>query len=235
MRATSATVEAPRPAGPSPSSAAEVLASKGDRWFFAGCLICGTWVFGPIGAPFVIAGLLMMRRAEAAGALVRPWTVTIVGGLMLVDSSVNMMAWGVDNLWAHQSISGRTLFAGYGLFGDGAYAAFYNTTSVGGVSIPGEKAAQFSFVYLVMPLKIAAAWGLLKMHRWGLQWAIISNWLYFCVWAGYVVLMSLDFERRFGISDNGVLGFWIEGGLPFLGPVVLLPYLHSVNKELWNR
>jgi hypothetical protein len=69
----------------------------------------------------------------------------------------------------------------------------------------------------------------------GQQWSIIANWLYIGTWACYVVLMSMDFDRRFGLSQFGVLGFWLEGGLPFLGPVVLLPYLHSVNKECWSE
>jgi hypothetical protein len=220
---------------PASHPAADALAKRGDKWFFVGCLICGTWVFGPIGAPILIAGLVMLRQAEKAGALIRPWTVTVIGGLILVDASVNMLAWGVDMFPAHDTVLGRTLFTGYGLFGDGAYAAFYNTTHIGGVNISGEKGCQFAFVLFVMPIRIAAAWGLLKMKRWGLQWTIIANWLYIAIWACYVVLMSMDFPRRFGISQLGVLGFWLEGGLPFLGPVVLLPYLHSVNRECWSE
>jgi hypothetical protein len=47
--------------------------------------------------------------------------------------------------------------------------------------------------------------------------------------------MNADFAFRFGISDLGVLGFWLVGGIPFLGPIILLPYLHTVNRELWSR
>jgi hypothetical protein len=24
-------------------------------------------------------------------------------------------------------------------------------------------------------------------------------------------------------------------GIPFCGPMILLPYLHTVNRELWNK
>ena len=77
-------------------------------------------------------------------------------------------------------------------------------------------------------------WGLLHMKRWGLQWSIIGNLLYCCLWIIYSAAMAPQFDLRFGTSEFGVIGFWLMGGIPFLGPVVLLPYLHSVNRELWS-
>ncbi len=227
----------------STASSPEKLAKRGDFLFLIGCCLCGSWILGPIGAPLIFLGLWWMRKAELQGAAIRPWQITIVAGLILCDSAVNCLAWSVDLYPAHSSLIGRTLFSGYGLLADGGYGLFYNTMpadwasdtySLGGNYIPGEKAMQISFCILVMPMRIAAAWGLLKMKRWGLQWSIVANWMYMTIWIAYAANMTLQFPLRFGTTEFGVLGFWLIAGLPFLGPLVLLPYLHSVNRELWT-
>ena len=205
----SAVAESPpvgRPSGGGPAGAARALAEKGDKWFFIGAAVLGTWFLGPIGLPIMLFGMYLLRKAEKQGAVTRPWAILIIGGLMLVDASVNFLAWGLDLMPSHDSILGRTMWINYGLLVDGGYAVNYNTGPVGGVAVTAEKAIQFATVFLVMPVKIAAAWGLLKMKRWGLQWSIIANWLYFCLWASYSVAMALQFDQRFGTSDWGVLG-----------------------------
>ena len=231
-------------------SSADSMAARGDKMFFVGCMICGTWILGAVGAPILLYGMHMMRKAERLGASVRPWSITVVGGLILIDASVNYLAWGLDWLWSHSAWIVRSLWINYGRFGDGGYAVYYNlpsnppfkmpasfdfaTYGLGGVSVAAEKAVQLSFMLVVMPIRAAGAWGLLQMKRWGLQWSIIGNWLYLTVWAVYCPLFMFTYDLRFGISELGVIGFWLIGGLPFLGPLVLLPYLHTVNRELWE-
>lgn len=218
----------------SESQQAHALVKRGDFFFYVGCLVCGTWIFGLVGAPMVLYGVYLLRKAQLQGAAIRPWSVTVVGGLILVDASVNYLAWGLDLLPSHYSLIARSLWIDYGMLGDGGYALHYNSTATGGVAVPAEKAIQIATIVLVMPIRAAAAWGLLHMKRWGLQWSIIGNWLYFCLWIIYSAAMALQFDLRFGTSEFGVIGFWLMGGIPFLGPVVLLPYLHSVNRELWS-
>jgi hypothetical protein len=222
------------PAGGGPTSAARKLAEKGDKWYFLGAAILGTWLLGPIGLPIMLVGMYMLRKAEKQGVVMRPWAVLILGGLMLVDASGNVLLWGIDTFWSHDTVAGRTLWIDYGLAFDGGYATNYNTTPLGGVAIGSEKAIEATFVFVIMPIKIMASWGFMKMKRWGLQWAIISNWMYFMGWIAYVVQQASDFPLRFGISEFGVTGMWIFALIPFMGPLVLLPYLHTVNKELWT-
>jgi hypothetical protein len=134
------------------------------------------------------------------------------------------------------------LWIDYGMFGDGGYALYYNlraplnynTAAIGGVSVPIEKSLQIATIVLAMPIRIAAAWGLLHMQRWGLQWSILGNWMYLTLWIICAAAMAFQFDLRFGTSEFGVLGFWVIGGLPFLGPLVLLPFLHTVNRQLWT-
>lgn len=217
-----------------PLSTQELL-QRADKYFLIGCAVTGTWVLGPIGAIIVAYAMNQMRQLELSGVAIRPWTVTVIGGLILVDASVNCLAWGLDLLPSHGSMIGRSLWINYGLIADGGYALNYNTTGAGGVAVPGEKAMELALVAMVMPMKMAAAVGFLKMKRWGLQWAIVTNWMYLSFWVAYAMNMSMQFETRFGTSEWGVLGFWLVGGLPFLGPLVLLPFLHTVNRELWSE
>jgi hypothetical protein len=213
---------------------AEAMAERGDRYFIGGCLVCGTWLLGPIGVIILAYGMLLMRRAQRQGAAIRPWAITLIGGFILVDTSVNFFAWGFDLLAAHDSVLGRSLWMGYGQLVDGGYMFGYNTRSMGGVADNGEKGVQLAMVLMGMPIKMVAAWGFLKMKQWGLQWTLIAYWMYFGFWMIYLTNMTMDFPLRFGSSDFGVLGFWLLVNVPFLGPLVLLPYLHTVRRDLWT-
>jgi hypothetical protein len=229
---TDASAPAPEPAGP--IDAAERLYKRADKLYIAGCLICGTWVLGPIGAAIIIYALVLMRRAQKAGADIRPWAITLVGGFILVDTSVNMVAWGFDLGPAHDTVIGRSLWIDYGRLVDGAYILFHNSLPFGGVADHGEKSVQLAMVVMSMPIKLAACFGFLKMKRWGLQWMIISYWMYFLIWIIYLPNVLMDFPLRYGASSTGVLGFWLLVNVPFLGPLVLLPYLHTVSPEDWE-
>lgn len=222
------------PPGTAAAVDAAALAAKGDRLYIIGCIICGTWVLGPIGAVLVLWGIFLLRKAERHGASIRPWAITLVGGFILIDTSVNFFAWGLDLFPAHGTPLGSGLWIDYGRLVDGGYMYDYNSTAVGGVADSGEKSVQICMVLMAMPIKLAAAWGFLRMKQWGLQWTLISYWMYFACWMIYLSNMLLNFPLRFGSSDFGALGFWLLVNVPFLGPLFLLPYLHTVRRDLWT-
>jgi hypothetical protein len=215
-------------------AAAEAMAKRGDIWFITGCLVCGTWVLGPIGTVILLYGMLLMRRAQKRGADIRPWAITLIGGFILVDTSVNFFAWGTDLFPTHDGLVGRNLWMGYGQLVDGGYMFGYNSKSMGGVADPGEKAIMIGMVLMGMPIKMVAAWGFLKMKQWGLQWTLISYWMYFAFWMCYLANIMMQFPLRFGSSSYGTIGFWLLVNVPFLGPLALLPYLHTVRRDLWK-
>jgi hypothetical protein len=62
---------------------------------------------------------------------------------------------------------------------------------------------------------------------------MIAHWCYLCLWIMYMVNMSAQFPLRFGTSDFGVAGLWFVF-LPYVGPVILLPWLHTQDRRLWN-
>lgn len=213
---------------------AQAMAERGDKFFIGGSIICGTWLAGPIGVAILLYGMWLMRKAELRGATIRPWTITLIGGFILIDTSVNFIAWGFDLFPAHDAVLGRSLWMDYGQLLDGGYMYNYNTTSMGGVANHGEKSVQLGMVLMGMPIKLVGAWGFLKLKQWGLQWTIIAYWMYFAFWMVYLTNLTMDFPLRYGSSDYGVLGFWLLVNLPFLGPLVLLPYLHTVRRDLWT-
>lgn len=224
-----ATSDRPGTDAVTPRAAAEARYQRGNLLFFVGCLVCGTVILGAIGAVILLVGIRMIRQAQRAGVRVRPWALTIVGGVILMDSSVNYLAWGIDLFWSHDTLIGRTFFVNYGHIGDGAYVVFHNAGAMGGTYIGAEKALMIAMIAIIFPMRIAAAWGLLNMEYWGLRWSIIANWLYFAIWLTYAAHMALNFPLRFGLSDFGVLGWVLMSYLPFMGPIVLLPLLHTLD------
>lgn len=213
---------------------AQAMAERGDRWYIGGCVVCGTWILGPIGVFMLFYGMWLLRRAQNRGLEIRSWAVTLIGGFILVDTSVNFFAWGMDLFPAHDSLLGRSLWMGYGQLIDGGYMYNYNHAAIGGVNDAGEKGVQVGMVLMGMPIKMVAAYGFLKMKQWGLQWTLIAYWMYFAFWMVYLTNMMMEFPLRFGSSDYGVIGFWLLVNVPFLGPLVLLPYLHTVRRDLWK-
>ena len=219
-------------APPSPdASSAEDLVRSGDKYFLIGCLLCGCVVLGPIGFPLIVIGMRKLRKAEILGAAIRPWAITICGGIMLIDASINFLGWGLNLLPAHATGAGQTLWIDWGLFVDGQYTIGYNSSHVlPGPPWPAEHVVLWPSVFFVFPMKIGASWALLKMKRWGLQWSIILNWLYIPLWVGYMVAWSAMGATRLGMSEFGITGYWLTAVVPFLGPIMLLPYLHTLNR-----
>lgn len=222
-----------------PPALAATLQSRGDLLFYVGCLAAGSLLLGIPGIALVLMAVMLWRRAERIAPLDRPWAITMVTGWILLESSIRYIAIGLDLLPTHNLSIVRSLWIDYGLFIDGGYALYYNlphqlnynTAAIGGSSVPIEKSIQIAGVILALPIRIAAAWGLLKMKRWGLQWSIVGAWMYLTLGIIGIAAMGNQFELRFGTSEFGVLGFWLVAGLPLLGPVILLPYLHTVNSR----
>ena len=52
-------------------------ARTADRWLLVGCLLCGSFLLGPIGLFVLAYGLILLRRAQQAGQCTRPIAVTI--------------------------------------------------------------------------------------------------------------------------------------------------------------
>ena len=223
-------------------SGASSLQARGDALFAAGCMLAGSLVLGLVGAIVALIGLYVLRKADRAEVLDRPWALTFVAGWILLESAIRYIGFGFDLLPTHNLPIVRSLWIDYGMFVDGGYALHYNlprplhynSAAIGGISVPIEKSIQIAGLILVLPIRIAAAWGLLKMKRWGLQWSIVGCWMYLTLSIIGMAAMANQFELRFGSSEFGVIGYWLVTGLPLLGSVVILPYLHSVNRRAFD-
>jgi hypothetical protein len=89
---------------------------------------------------------------------------------------------------------------------------------------------EFMGVMLVLPMRMAASWGFLKMKRWGLQAMVMTSYMWLALWMTYIFQMYLTFNARQGASLFGITGVWALF-IPFATPFVILPYLYTINRE----
>lgn len=209
------------------------LMQRADRYLFVTIVLGGSWAFGVFAIPFAILTYVYLNRAQKAGELTRPWSVTIIAAFVLIDSSINYFGWGTDLLWSHNTGLMQTLWPGYGKLVDGAYYIDYNGGPFGGLAFQGEKTLEFFGVLAMYPMRIAACWAFLKMKRWGLQMMIVTSWMYVGFWLAYVPNLYSDFDARIGASDWGNVGIWFIL-VVYATPFLIMPYLYSINRELFT-
>ncbi|WP_299572137.1 hypothetical protein [uncultured Williamsia sp.] len=205
---------------------------RSDRWLIVGTLLMGTLVLGPIGLVAFVRGLLLIRRAERDGLSVRPLMVTLIGYVVILDAAINTIGWGLD-LFANHALITRTIFTAWGNFMDGGYNWHYNELWIGGSGAPGEKAWVIVSVFVIFPMRIAAAIGFLQMKRWGHQWIIMTCWFGVIAWVGYVINMTIYADVRFAGTTLPVIGWWAYNVF-YITPFLAIPYLHTVNKEIFT-
>ena len=213
---------------------ADRLADRGDVWLLVGAALTGTGLLSVFGGPMMAYGIILLRRATRTGATIRPWTVTIVGVFLLIDTTLNGFGWAMDMLPAHDTSLVQTFFSGVGRLMDGGYYIHYNNLPLGGTSAAGEKGMQIACTILVFPLRLAAVWGFLKMRRSGFHYLLLTTWLYVFIWMAYAINLAVTFENRIGASELGMVGYWFFN-IPFFGAFFTLPYLYTVNSKAWSK
>jgi len=211
---------------------AKNLQQRADRYCLIGSAIIGTIIFGIFGLPFFLYGIWLLKKGEQAGLPVRPFLMTFVGYLVLVDGFLNSLGWIIDTFASH-SLLVKTAIPGWGLLLDGGYAWQYNDLWVGGTAAPGEKAWEIASVFILFPIRIVAAWGFLQGKRWGLQWLVISCWIGLFAWVGYMFNMTVYWNVRFSDVAAPVWGWWLYD-IWYVTPFILIPYLYTINKELFS-
>lgn len=205
-----------------------------DRWILLGCVVTGTFILGIPGLAILGYALVKIRRAEKEGIALRPHAVTILGFCCLMDAGLNYIFWSLDLLPTHDSALMQTLANGVGRLFDGAYYLGYNKTAWGGTALASEKSWEICGTLVMYPMRIAAGWGFLKMKRWGYQFFLVSAWIYAFFWVGYAANMVNAFPYRFAYTQFGMTAWWIID-IIYATPFLMIPYLHTVNRELWSE
>ncbi len=205
---------------------------RADKWMIPGTLLMGTGILGIIGFPLFLWGLRLQVNAAKAGLSVRPVIVTLIGYLVIIDSTLNSAGWMMD-LVANHTLINRLITAGWGAVFDGGYFWHYNEIWVGGTGAPGEKAWQISLIMVVFCGRMAAGIGLLQMKRWGQQWLIVFCWMGLIVWIGYNLNMTFYGDVRYANITFPVWGWWIYD-IFYITPFLAIPYLHTVNREIFS-
>ncbi|MFE5478417.1 hypothetical protein ACFQ9R_22130 [Nocardia sp. NPDC056541] len=222
-----------RTAGSYDEHEAESRASqrRADVWLTAGTALMGTYVLGLFGLPIFLRGVWLQRRAQQEGLSVRPLIVTLIGYLVILDAFLNSVGWVLDVFASHTLVT-RVFFTAWGNFFDAGYWWHYNELWIGGAGAPGEKGWEFACVLVVFPMRIAAAIAFLQMKRWGHQWLIVTCWFGVVIWVGYIVNMTVYADIRFDGVVLPVFGWWLYD-IFYITPFLAIPYLHTVNREIF--
>src|SRR3546814_8667438 len=158
-----------------------------------GTLLMGTGALGLFGFPLFLRGLRLQMAAAKAGLSVRPLMVTLIGYLVIIDSALNSIGWGLD-LFANHSLVNRLMTAGWGAMFDGGYFWHYNELRIGGAGAPGEKGWEISLILGLFFPRLAAGIAFLQLKSWGQQWLVVTCWMGLLVGLGYKLHMPLYAE-----------------------------------------
>jgi len=205
---------------------------RADKWMMVGVFFIGTAVLGLIGLPFFLYGLSLQIKAAKQGMSVRPVLVTLIGYLVAVDAALNSLGWALDLIGNHTLLA-RVFLMSWGNMFDGGYFWHYNELAIGGATAPGEKAWVIALLPLMFSMRIAAAIGFLQMKRWGHQWLVVTCWFGVIAWTGYVANMTIFFDVRYAGVVFPVVGWWLYD-IFYITPYLAIPYLHTVNREIFS-
>ena len=205
---------------------------RADKWMIVGAALMGMWAPGLIGFPIFMRGVWLQRQALRAGLSVRPMIVTLIGYLVLIDGMLNSLGWALD-LVANHTLINRVLMVGWGNMFDAGYFWHYNELWVGGAAGPGEKAYVAGLIFTVFSMRVAAAIGFLQMKRWGHQWMIVTCWMGVVIWSAYVFNMTMFADVRYAGVVFPVIGWWLYD-IFYITPFLAIPYLHTVNREIFT-
>ncbi len=205
---------------------------QADKWLISGSLLIGTAALGVFGLPLFLRGVWLLRRAQKDGLSVRPMMVTLLGYLVIIDSAINTVGWALD-LVANHTLLARVLLNGWGNMFDAGYFWHYNELWLGGAAGPGEKAMEVGMILTVFTMRIAAAIGFLQMKRWGHQWLVVTCWMGVVIWTTYVFNMTMFADVRYAGVVFPVIGWWLYD-IFYITPFLAIPYLHTVNREIFS-
>jgi hypothetical protein len=205
---------------------------QADKWLISGSLLIGTAALGVFGLPLFLRGVWLLRRAQKNGLSVRPMLVTLLGYLVIIDSAINTVGWALD-LGANHTLLARVLLNGWGNMFDAGYFWHYNELWLGGAAGPGEKAMEVGLILTVFTMRIAAAIGFLQMKRWGHQWLVVTCWMGVVIWSAYVFNMTMFADVRYAGVVFPVIGWWLYD-IFYITPFLAIPYLHTVNREIFS-
>ena len=205
---------------------------QADKWLISGAFFMGTTVLGLIGLPLFVYGLILQNRAKHAGLSIRPTIVTLIGYLVIIDCALNSFGWALDMIANHALLS-RVFLMAWGNMFDAGYFWHYNELWIGGATAPGEKSWEIALLPIVFCMRMAAGIAFLQMKRWGHQWLVVTCWMGVLMWTGYVSNMTIFADIRYTSVVFPVVGWWLYD-IFYITPFLAIPYLHTVNREIFT-
>ena len=206
---------------------------QADKWLMPGTILMGTAILGMFGLPLFLRGLALQVKAQQRRALGAPdhrhaasatWSSS--------TAALNSFGWALD-LIANHTLIDRVVLTAWGNMFDAGYFWHYNELWIGGAGAPGEKAWEIALLPIVFCMRLAAAIGFLQMKRWGHQWLIVTCWFGVVIWVGYVANMTIYADVRYANVVFPVIGWWMYD-IFYITPFLAIPYLHTVNREIFS-
>ena len=74
---------------------------QADKWLISGSILIGTAALGIFGLPLFLRGVWLLRKAQRDGLSVRPMLVTLLGYLVIIDAAINTVGWALDMVANH--------------------------------------------------------------------------------------------------------------------------------------
>lgn len=209
---------------------------KGQACFFAGVFLIGCQLAGIFGVPLLLYGILKLRQAARAGVPMIPWHVALIGAFAIADCGGQFLGWSLDMVGPN-GIS-WTVLRGWGHMFDAGYYHRFGESAMGGSTAAGEKSYIAAAIFILWPMRLVAAWNFMRMKRWAFRWMVITTWMTALYWLSYAFNAFYNFRERMGDVGGSLYGwggFLLYDSMYMLGPVVMILYLHTVNRSLWKE
>jgi hypothetical protein len=164
-------------------------------------------------------GFLQMKRWGHQWMVVTCWMGVLIWCVYVLHDDVRRRALRRCRVPGHRLVALRHLL--------------YHPVPGDPLSAPGEKAYVAGLIFTVFSMRVAAAIGFLQMKRWGHQWMIVTCWMGVVIWSAYVFNMTMFADVRYAGVVFPVIGWW-PYDIFYITPFLAIPYLHTVNREIFS-
>ena len=208
--------------------------TKADKYMLIGTILIGMVIPGPIGLILIFYGMYLEHKDRKHGKAVRPAVITALSIWGMTNGLINLFG-AHTQLFAYDDAFLKPIIHWYGTFIDHRYWAYgYNTAPWGGVADPFETDTNITNAFFIHPIFTVAFYGLFRMKRWGYRWALIISWVYAYHWIFYLCHHTLSGNVNVLNAGYPIWG-WMIMNYPYLTQFFAIPYLHTVDKDIFKK
>ncbi len=207
--------------------------NRADRYMLIGAVLSGLPGPSLVGLPLLLYGLYLEYTRVSAGQAKRPLVLTALATWGLANGVLNLFAASMV-LFAHDHWVFKAAAQYFGTHVDYRWWIWgYNSAAWGGVADQFETTYNIWNLIFFFPMYVVANYGFFRMKKWGYTWCLISSWIFVWAWFIYVTYQTVGGNKNYLDTTYPIWGWWVMNG-PYLTPFFAIPYLHTVNKEIFT-